>query len=77
MIDAGERRKMLEAHSIGPRMIGYLQEIGIARLADLRGADAEELAMRINIALGRRHINGAGIAALKNLVELAGREESP
>lgn len=63
MISQDERKSMLRAHSIGPKMIGYLEEIGIERLADLRGADAAEIAMRIDIALGRKHINGMGVAA--------------
>lgn len=71
MIDDDERRAMLGAHSIGPRMIAYLEEIGIERLADLEGADAAEIAMRIDIAVGRRHINRLGIAALENLIALA------
>jgi len=65
---------MLRAHSIGPTMIRYLEEIGIERLAELRGADPQEIAMRMNIALGRRHINSMGVAALRNLIELADSE---
>lgn len=42
MISQDERKSMLRAHSIGPTMIRYLEEIGIGRLADLRGADAAE-----------------------------------
>ena len=52
-------------------MVEYLEEIGIEKLSDLRGADPHELAMRIDIALGRRHINRQGVAALANLIELA------
>lgn len=63
MIEEAERAKMLKANSIGPRMPTYLEEIGIHRLSDLRGADAEELAMRINVALGRKHMNRLGVAA--------------
>ena len=55
-------------------MIGYLREIGIEKLSELRHADAEEIAMRINITLGRRHINRAGVAALRNLIDLASAE---
>lgn len=65
---------MLRAHSIGPTMVRYLEEIGIERLSDLRGADAQEIAMRMNIALGRRHINSMGVAALRNLIALANTE---
>ncbi|MFE0016628.1 hypothetical protein ACFWXH_17390 [Mesorhizobium sp. NPDC059054] len=71
MIDETERKAMLKAHSIGAKMIAWLEEIGIERLADLKGADADEIAMRIDIALGRRHLNRLGIAALQNLIALA------
>jgi hypothetical protein len=74
MIEPAERARMLKAYSIGPRMIGYLEEIGIERLEDLAGADAEEVAMRIDVALGWKHINRLGIDALRNLIELANRE---
>jgi hypothetical protein len=75
MIEPAERARMLKAHSIGPRMIGYLEEIGIERLQDLAGAGAEEIAMRIDIALVRgRRLNRLGIEALRNLIELANRE---
>lgn len=74
MISEDERKSMLRAHSIGPTMIRYLEEIGIERLAELRGADPQEIAMRMNIALGRRHINSMGVAALRNLIALADSE---
>ena len=74
MISEDERKSMLRAHSIGPTMIRYLEEIGIERLAELRGADPQEIAMRMNIALGRRHINSMGVAALRSLIELADSE---
>jgi nucleotidyltransferase/DNA polymerase involved in DNA repair len=74
MIDEHERRRMRKAHSIGPRMIAYLEEIGVRRLDDLVDADADDLAMRIDIVLGARRLNRLGIEALQNLIELAGRE---
>lgn len=74
MIEPGEKARMLRAHSIGPRMIAYLEEIGIECLADLAGAEAEQIAMRIDIALGRKHINRLGIEALRNIIEMANRE---
>jgi hypothetical protein len=74
MIEARERERMLRAYSIGPRMIAYLDEAGITRLEDLVGADALEIAMRIEIAHGRKHLNKLGIAALRNLIELAEKE---
>lgn len=74
MISEVEKNRMMKAHSIGPRMIAYLEEAGIERLSDLVGTDAETIAMRIDIALGRRHINRLGVEALRNLIALAERE---
>jgi hypothetical protein len=74
VIEAKERTRMLRAYSIGPRMIHYLEEIGIERLEDLAGADPGEIAMRIDIASGRRPLNRFGHEALRNLIELANRE---
>ena len=71
MIDAGERERMLRAYSIGPKMIAYLEEIGITRLDELAGADPHEIALRIDVALGHKRLNRLGIAALRNLIELA------
>ncbi len=62
---------MMRAHSIGPKMISFLERISIERLDDLRGADAHEIAMRINVELGHRHINAQGVKALENLISLA------
>jgi nucleotidyltransferase/DNA polymerase involved in DNA repair len=72
-----ERARMLRAHSIGPKMISFLDRIGIEKLEDLAGADARELAMRINVELGHRHLNALGVRALENLIELANRECRP
>ncbi|BBD39697.1 hypothetical protein N7E70_008310 [Aminobacter sp. NyZ550] len=71
MISDDERKSMLRAHSIGPKMISYLQDIGITRLDDLKGADPLEIVMRIDISVGRKHMNSLGVAALRNLIELA------
>jgi hypothetical protein len=76
MIGETERRKMVQAYSIGPRMIAYLEEIGIERLSDLGGADAEEIAFRIDVALNRKHMNRLGLEALRNLIEPADRERN-
>lgn len=70
-MDADERAPMLSVHSIGPKMISYLEAIDVTCLSDIRGADAQELALRINVALGRRHINRMGVAALENLIAFA------
>ena len=41
---------------------------------ETRHADAEALAMRIDVTLGRRHMNRLGVEALRNLIALADRE---
>lgn len=74
MISETERQRMMRAESIGPKMVDYLELIGIRVLADLRGEDPEDLAFRINAELGRAHINATGVAALGNLVRLADEE---
>lgn len=73
-IEFAEQQKMQRAHSIGPKMISYLAEIGIRRLGDLKNGDPDELAMRIDIALGRKHMNRMGVEALRNLIKLAESE---
>jgi nucleotidyltransferase/DNA polymerase involved in DNA repair len=70
-----ERKKMLKARSIGAKMVEYLERIGIERLSDLRGADPHVIAMRIDVELGRKHMNAMGVAAIANLVALAEAED--
>jgi hypothetical protein len=77
MISEREKRNILRSHSIGPRMIAYFDEIGIEKLADFVGADAEEIAMRIDVALGRRHLNRLGLEAIRNVIALAEAEARP
>ncbi|MEZ5791924.1 MAG: hypothetical protein R3D34_14465 [Nitratireductor sp.] len=70
-ISESEKRKMLMAHSIGPKMVAYLERIGIERLEDVRDADPKDLAFRIDMELGAKRMNALGVAALANLVALA------
>lgn len=76
MIEPNEKARMLKAYSIGPKMIAYLEQIGIERLEDLAGADAGEIALRIDATLGWKHLNRLGVEALRNLIELADRESA-
>lgn len=73
-IDAAERRKMLSARSFGPRMLVYLDEIGIRRLSDLKGASIDEIVMRIDIVPGGRRLNKFGVGAVRNVIALANAE---
>ncbi|WP_112997119.1 hypothetical protein [Rhizobiales bacterium] len=66
-----ERERMMRAKSIGWRMVGCLEETGVERLADLKAANAEDIAFRIDTTLGRRHINNTGIRALESLITYA------
>lgn len=74
MIGEDDRQRMLRAHSIGSKMVDYLDAIGIKTFAELATADVAVLALRINAHLRRRHINRAGIAALQNLIARAKSE---
>ncbi len=74
MISESERKKMLRVYGIGPRMVDYLQLIGIVRLSDLSGSSATMLQKRINNELGRYHISEMGRAALQELIDAANSE---
>lgn len=66
-----DRTIVLSAVSMGPKMVGYLEAAGVNTLAELAGREAGELALAINVALGKRRINSLGVAALANAVTLA------
>lgn len=68
---------MLKGHCIAPGLTAYLEAIGIERPVDLMGADPREIAMRIDISLGRRHMNRLGIEALANPIALADPNPDP
>ncbi len=72
-ISAAERARMMQAYSIGPKMVAMLERIGIETLDELASADARELAMRIDVAIGGRRLNAMGVRALENLIEHARR----
>jgi len=75
MIDDAERRKMLRVELCGSRVVERLEAIGVTRLSDLCGEDAEELMERVNLAAGSP-IWRPPIAtcALANLIDAAERE---
>ena len=52
MIDEADRREMLRVDLCGNRVVERLEAIGVTRLSDLRGQDAEELVERVNLAAG-------------------------
>lgn len=75
MISAEEREKMLLAHSIGPKMISYLERSGITELRELCGRDAQTLLLQIHVETGVK-LNKMGLDALKNLIALANLKNS-
>ena len=63
-----ERKIVLSAYSMGPKMVGYLEAIGIDRLEALAASDAGTLAANINHHIGRPLMNSMGVAALENAI---------
>ncbi len=47
------KRDLEEIPGVGPRIAGYLESVGVHRVADLRAADAEELYDRLCRKRGR------------------------
>jgi len=52
-------------------MLKYYKAIGIKSLNDFKGANANEIAMRIDIHLGDKHINKLGVKAIQNALDKA------
>lgn len=71
MISDVEKQKILMAHSIGPKMLTWIEQAGYHSLSDFVGADADEVALRIEVETGNRRLNKLGIDALKNLIAYA------
>ena len=74
-IPESERAKMRAVDLCGERVLERLEEIGVTCLADLRGADPEELVQRVNVAAGYpiwRHPRA--VQAMANLIAAAEAE---
>jgi hypothetical protein len=56
MITVSERSRMLAVPLCGPRVVQRLESIGVTKLYDLRGRDAQDLMHEINIEAGRRDL---------------------
>jgi hypothetical protein len=67
-----EDRARIEAVRLsGPKTADYLEMIGIASFDALADADARQLRLAVNAALGRPHINAMGIRAFQNIIDAA------
>ncbi len=64
---------MLQAFSIGPKMVSLIERSGISSLKELSGYDAHELVLRIHVETGTK-LNLNGVRALENLIALADQE---
>ena len=71
MMPDPEKKELLTVPLFGPRMIEYLELVGISTLDELAEQSAEELRLRINEKLGFRHINRMGVKALENAIGYA------
>ncbi|MGB7431948.1 MAG: hypothetical protein WA921_05715 [Ahrensia sp.] len=65
-----ERKKIARAHSIGPKMIQWIEAAGYKRLDEFRGQNTNDVAFRIEIETGIK-MNGNAIKALQNLIDHA------
>ena len=70
-----ERQKILNIFSNGEKMLGFYEAIGMNGLSDFADADAHEIAMRIDIYLGGKHINKLGVRAIQNIIDAAEEAE--
>lgn len=58
---------MLEAFSIGPKMVLWIEQAGYNLLSDFEGAKALDVAFRIEVETDIK-LNMNGVVALKNLI---------
>jgi hypothetical protein len=76
MITESERSRILAVALCGPRVVQRLESIGVTKLSDLRGRDAQDLMHEINIGAGRRIWRSpTAIIALENLIDAAQRQQ--
>ena len=67
-----EDRASIEAVPLcGPRTADFLEMVGIASFDALANADACELRLAVNAALGRPLINAMGVRAFHNAIAAA------
>ena len=64
-------KALLETPEVGPKMVGYLEDIGIADMKALAAADPAILRLRINAHLGEPRLNTKGQDALAAMIATA------
>lgn len=70
MMDNGEKKRISRAHSIGPKVISWLEQAGYEKLSDFADETPENIGFRVEIATGNRRNNNA-LNAYANLIALA------
>ena len=70
MITETERKRIARAHSIGPKVIFWLEQAGYQKLTDFVEETPENIGFRVEIATGIRR-NQNALKAYANLIEFA------
>ena len=78
MITESERSRMLAVPLCGLRVVKRLESIGVTKLSDLRGRDAQDLMHEINIEAGRRMWGPPmGKIPVGDFIDAAQRQQEP
>ena len=70
MISTIEKKRISSAHSIGPKVISWLEQAGYEKLDDFVEETPENISFRIEIATGNCR-NQNALSAYANLIALA------
>ena len=70
MISDDEKIRIGKAHSIGPKVIGWLEEAGYEKLSDFCAETPENINFRVEIATGITR-NKNAMKAYENLIAFA------
>lgn len=70
MIDSKERKLISNAHSIGPKVVSWLEQAGYEKLADFVDETPENVGFRVEIATGIGR-NKNAFSAYANLIAYA------
>lgn len=70
MLSSKERKRILSARSIGPKVVSWLEQAGYTNLADFAHETPENISFRVEIATGIRR-NQNALNAYAHLIALA------
>lgn len=75
MIAKHERKKMMQTYAVGPKMMDYLNQIGINKRTKLAKADPREISERIHKVMGDPYTSEKQVESLGTLIDLAIRRD--